>query len=241
MAHAPHPVESFAGALLEALGERIDTESLARVYVTASVPTAQVKAELRIRGVAWHDPDGPGCVVEQVAVTSERFVHEASTRAAFLGAASTLAGALALAPETAGMVVATLRLAQRLAVIHGFDPETDAGRMVMLRALAAGWGIEVPAQLNLQLRARDLPALVRARFAPAIADDLGARARSAVARGLARRALRAVPGLGAGMAGWSTRRKMLTAGARMRAVFERACEATPFDLPDERPTTLVTR
>ena len=241
MAQVPPPLESLAGALLEALGERVDTESLARVYVAASVSTTQAKAELRARGVAWHDPDGPRCVAEQVSVTTEALIREASTRAAVVGAASTLAGALALAPETAGMVVATLRLAQRLAVVHGFDPENDAGKMVMLRALAAGWGFEIPAQVALHLRARDLPTLVRQRLVPSAPGDVGSLARSAVSRSLARRALRIVPGLGAGLAGWSTRRTMLDAGARMRVVYERACEALPFDLPDERPGMLVSR
>ncbi len=241
MADAPHPLETLVGALLETLGERLDTDAVARVYLAASVPTAQVKAELRAQGHAWHDPDGPGCVAEQVAVTSERLVREASTQAAFVGAASTLAGALALAPETAGRVVTTLRLAQRLAVVHGFDPETDAGRMVVLRALAQGWGLDVPDQVSLNLRARDLPTLFRRRLATTTPDGVSVLARAAVSRSLARRVASVVPGLGAGVAGWSTRRKTLEAGARMRAVIERACEAVPFELPDERPATLVTR
>jgi hypothetical protein len=113
--------------------------------------------------------------------------------------------------------------------------------MVLVRAMAAAWRIEVPDQVALQLRVRDLPTVVRQSLPARTPKDLGAAAGTVVLRRVARRAVQAVPGLGAGLAGWSTRRRMIEAGGRMRAVYERACEAVPFDLPDMRPAVLVSR
>jgi len=230
--------------LWEVLGERLDEDLLPAVYEAVSVPTSEIRAALREAGLAHLDPEaGLRPEPAELDAAAARLVATARGRAAALGAVGGLAGAFAIPPEVLGSLVHTLRLAQRLAVIYGFDPETDAGKMVMWRAIAAGYEFELPASGPMGLKVRDLPDLVRTQV-PATRQATGWLARQVVTRSVmsvANRVTRLVPGLGAGVAAWSAQRRIDALAARMVAVYGRACADAVFDLGDEALAVEVQR
>ena len=217
--------------LARELGASVDAAVLPSLAARVFPPTHEVRARLRHAGLPWLDPDGPELpAAEQVRATSERAIGRARGRIGWWAAASTAAGPWGVAPERVGTLLAVLRLAQELAVIHGFDPETEDGRRVALRAVAAGLEIELPEQGPTGLRVQDARRwLVDARASGQLGAWMLGTARGAVRT----RMLRVIPGLSAGHAAWAARDQLGAAGERMRAVFARASAATPFGFQDE--------
>lgn len=222
--------------LLASLGDRLDEDLLPAVYAAASVPTAEVRAWLRTEGMAFMDAE-TGEFPSEIELTESaaRVVAHTRDRATAMGFASGLMGAAAIPPEVLGTVIQSLRLAQRLAVVYGFDPESEAGKLVMWRALAAAWEIELPAQGPIGLKMRELPALLQSQL-PAtrsasawLTQQVVMRASAAVVN----RVTRVIPGLGAGLAGFSALRRTRKMGDRMIEVYRRAKGATPFEIEGE--------
>ncbi len=218
------------------LRTRLDGDLLPALYAAVSVPTAQIRADLREEGLAYVDSQaGQWPSSQQLEETSSRVVKHARRRGVGLGVASGLVGAVAIPPEVLGGLVLALRLGQRLAVVHGFDPETNAGRLVLWRAVAAAYDIDLPAQSQVGMRVRDLPELLRSQLpagpqaATWMARQVGVRAAVSVVSEITR----FIPGLGAGIAGFSAHRRTEAMSARMLVVFRRSVEAQPFDLLDE--------
>lgn len=222
--------------LLQALGERLDEDLLPAIYVAASVPTADVRAWMRDSGIPFLDPDaGNFPSASDLDDSAVRVISHARTRATAFGFASGFAGPVAIPPEVLASIVSTLRLAQRLAVLYGFDPETDVGRLVMWRALAAAYEVELPAQGPVGLKVRELPELLRSQV-PATRQASTWLARQVVVRAtgtLMSRVTRFIPGLGAGLAGWGAHRRTVALGGRMAEVYRRAMTGVPFDLEGE--------
>lgn len=222
--------------LWEALGERLDEDLLPAVYEAASVPTAEIRRQFREAALPHLDPEaGLRPEASELDAAADRIITGARGRAAALGAVGGLAGAFAIPPEVLASLVQTLRLAQRLAVLYGFDPETDLGKVVMWRAIAAGYEVSLPAQGPIGLKVRDLPDVLRSQV-PATRQASGWLARQVVTRSVmsvANRVTRLVPGLGAGMAAWGAQRRIDGMGRRMAAVYARACVDSAFDLEDE--------
>jgi hypothetical protein len=222
--------------LLESLGERLDEDLLPAIYAAASVPTEEVRRAFRDANVAHVDPvAGLAPPLSDVEESARRIVRESRDRAALLGVASGFMGAAAVPPEVLASLVHTLRLGQRLAVVFGFDPETDAGKLVLWRAIAAAYEVELPTQGAVGLRMRELPDLLRSQL-PATRQATGWLARQVVVRtasSVAGRITRLIPGLGAGLGGLGARRRMHTMGHRMIVVYRQACDAAPFELEGE--------
>ncbi len=227
--------------LIQALGERLDEDLLPAVYAAVSVPTAEIRAWMQASGIAHVDPEagGRGGALPQgsgeLEESANRVIAHARDRATALGIAGGFVGAVAIPPEILASMVSTLRLAQRLAVLHGFDPETEAGRIVMWRALAAAYEVKLPTQGPVGLRVRELPDVLRSQV-PATRQASAWLARQVVLRTTASvvgRFTRLVPGLGAGLAGFSAHRRTNAMGAKMVAVYARAMTAAPFDLEGE--------
>ncbi len=223
--------------LIDTLGgevrDRLDGDLLPALYAAVSVPTAVIRSELRSDGLLFVDPQaGQWPTAQELEEASKKTVVNAQRRGVGLGVASGLVGAVAIPPEVLAGLVLALRLGQRLAVIFGFDPETDAGRLVLWRAVAAAYDIELPQQAQVGMRVRDLPELLKSQL-PA-----GQQAATWMARQVAVRALmtavsrvtRLIPGLGAGVGGYSAHKRIEAMGARMLVVFRRSVEAQPFDL-----------
>ncbi len=222
--------------LLQALGERLDEDLLPAIYTAASVPTADVRAWMRDTGLPFLDPDaGSFPTSADLDDAALRIVGHTRVRATAFGVASGFVGAVAIPPEVLATIVSTLRLSQRLAVLYGFDPETDAGRLVMWRALAAAYEIELPAQGPVGMKVRELPDMLRSQL-PATRQASTWLARQVVVRAtgtVMSRVTRLIPGLGAGLAGWGARRRTHAMGQRMIDVYRRAMTGAPFELEGE--------
>ncbi|MDP2316081.1 MAG: EcsC family protein [Pseudomonadota bacterium] len=222
--------------LLQALGERLDEDLLPAIYTAASVPTADVRGWMRETGVPFLDAEaGSYPVLGELDEAARRIVAQSRDRATAFGVASGFVGAVAIPPEVLATIVSTLRLAQRLAVVYGFDPEQDAGRIMMWRALAAAYEVELPAQGPVGLKMRELPDLLRSQV-PATRQASAWLARQVIVRATSTvmmRVTRIIPGLGAGLAGWGARRRTHAMGERMIEVYRRAMTGLPFDLEGE--------
>ncbi len=222
--------------IVGAVGDRIDAELLPALYERASVPTSEIRAELRAAGIAFVDTDaGENPDATLLAEAAQAVAKSGARTATVMGLAGGFAGAVALPPEVIGQIVQTLRTAQRLAVVYGFDPDTDVGKLVLWRAIAAAYDIDLPAEGKLDLRVRELPRIVSAQL-PARRATTAWLARQILSRSivvLATRAGRLIPGLGAGFGGWSAHRRATEMATRMTTVYARASAALPFDLDDE--------
>ena len=60
--------------------------------------------------------------------------------------ASGVVGLAGVPPEAMVRLIQSFRLAQRIAVIYGYDPATDRGRIHVRRVFSAAWGFELPVQ-----------------------------------------------------------------------------------------------
>ena len=227
---------SPVSVLLQALGERLDEDLLPAIYTAASVPTADVRAWMRDTGIVFVDSDAgtypPTSELDDAAL---RVIVHPRDRATAFGIASGFVGAVAIPPEVLATIVSTLRLAPRLAVLYGFDPESEAGRIILWRALAAAYEFELPAQGPVGLKVRELPDLLRSQV-PATRQASAWLARQVLVRATStvmRRVTRFVPGLGAGLAGWGAHRRTHAMGERMIEVYRRAMTGAPFDLATE--------
>lgn len=222
------------GILMDNLGDRLDEELLPAIYAAASVPTAEIRAWMRDAGLPFVDHEaGLNPSTSELDDAADRLVRQARDRAVALGIASGLVGAVAVPPEVLASMVASLRLAQRLAVLHGIDPETDAGKLLLWRAMAAAYDVELPEGM-IGMRVRELPDVVRAQL-PATAQATAWLARQIALRTLtsvAGRVYRLIPGLGAGIAAFSAYRRTAEMGRKMRDVYRRATEGERFDLGD---------
>lgn len=229
------------GILMDNLGDRLDEDLLPAIYAAASVPTAEIRAWMRDAGLPFVDREaGQHPSAADLDDAADRLVRQARGRAVALGIASGLVGAVAVPPEVVATIVTSLRLAQRLAVLHGIDPETDAGKLLLWRAMAAAYDVELPEGM-IGMRVREIPDVVRAQL-PATAQATAWLARQIAVRtvtSVAGRVTRLIPGLGAGVAAYSAFRRTAEMGRKMRDVYRRATEGERFDLQDEEPAVEV--
>jgi hypothetical protein len=210
--------------VLANLREQLDEELLPGIYAAVSLPTAQIRAELLEQGLAVVQVDAPLPSEAELAATCQRLVERSLRQATLRGAIAGSAGLVAIPPEALAALVQMVRLAQRLAVVHGHDPETDRGRLLLLRAVAAGLEVELPAQTTMGLRLGQVASSALVRRSETTADLASTLAlRAAVS--LAGRVGRAIPVLGAGLGALQARRTMRAAAERMERTLSRAQEA----------------
>lgn len=227
-----------------ALADRVDAELLPALYERASLPTSAIRLELREAGIAHWDPEaGQSPDPGELEAAARAVTKDAVRSAVAVGVVSGFAGAIAVPPEVATQLVGSLRLAQRLAVIYGFDPEKDSGKVVMWRAIAAAYDVQLPTEARLGIRVRELPAVVSAQLPAGRAAGtwLAQFVLSQSAAVAIRRAARLVPGLGAGVGGWSAQSRTTRMAEKMAEVFRRASQAMPFDTEDEEIAVEIRR
>jgi hypothetical protein len=198
-----------------AQARRVD-EGVAQALIAAvRAPSATTREALRRRGWAFVDPTAPPPHPDAVRRTAERLVEASAGRATALGGLAGLGGVASVPPEVAAQLVALVRLAQRLAVVYGFDPDTERGRIAVWQALAAGLEIELPQGGPLGLRLTDLPSVLAGR-AP---RDASVAMTRALVRGTAwmivGRLGRFVPVFSAGFGAVDGRRRVQRVGGRM--------------------------
>jgi hypothetical protein len=219
--------------ILENLEERLDEDLLPALYAAVSLPTSEVREELDGRGLTWHDPlaERPPRL-EELDLSAEKLITSSKRRAGALGAAGAFAGAIAVPPEVLASLVHSLRLAQRLAVVYGFDPETDRGKLMMWRALAAAYGIDLPPQVTMDLKVKDLPGALasQAPQGKSAAVWVGKRMVKSQTARLTKRVTRLIPGLGTGLAVYRSQASQEKQGRVMQETFKRAWDGGGEDL-----------
>lgn len=214
------------------IGEQADARFFAGVVAAVSVPTDKARERLRLAGRPFLDPEGPTRPSpEAVDETAEWVILQAASGLTALGGLAGLGGAASVPPEVLAQLVGGLRLAQRLAVVYGLDPETDRGQMVVWRALAAGFEVELPEDGLVAMRVSQVPDLVRGRLPgpSTVAGVLARRMAMRTAWNVARRITRLVPMIALSTAAAGAGRRTDAIGRRMMAVFRRASE---FAMPD---------
>lgn len=219
--------------LVEAL-ERADDSLLAGSYRALSVSTARVRSQLRAAHRPFVDPQRPDVPpLPDLDATAAWVIAQASAQAAAIGGVAGMVGAASVPSETATTVLGVIRLAQRLAVVYGFDPDTDRGQMALWRALAAGFQVELPDRGPVGMRVRDLPAILLLRkVAPR--DVGGALASSVVRRALRMvvgRTTRLLPVLSSRPAAVDAAKRTAELGERMQAVLRQLAEVPLAAIP----------
>lgn len=207
--------------VLKEWAERVDVRLLPNLYAAVSVPTEPVRQQLRRMRKPFLDPANESPPPSEVDRTAQWLITQSASRSTFVAGVAGLGGAASVPPETIATLIAAVRLAQRLTIVYGLDPETDSGQMALWRALAAGFQIEVPAQGPMALRIRDLPGLVGTRSADTAPGEL---ARSLVQSStwmIAGRISRLVPILSSGFSARAARRRVQEMGGRMAEVLRR--------------------
>jgi len=211
------------------LFSRLDARIVEGWLVAVSVPTRRTRRWLRGRRLPFIDPDAERIPsLQELDYTAQVVIDRYATSAAMVAGAAGLGGWASIPPELVASLVSGLRLAQRLCVVFGFDPDTDRGQMALWRAMAAGYEVELPPSGPVGMKASDVPGLLLSR-SPSVSGTL---ARSVI-RGSAFRMLRftrLVPVLASATSAASSRKSQAAIGHRMHASLRRLADAPPGDL-----------
>ncbi|TNE91855.1 MAG: hypothetical protein EP330_03910 [Deltaproteobacteria bacterium] len=211
------------------LVDRADQRLIGQLVASVSVDAESTRVQLRQSGRPFLDPEAaerPS--LAEVEHTALHVIRQSRVRVGAFGGMASLAGALSVPPEVAATGVAGLRLAQRLAVIYGFDPDSDRGEMAVFQALAAGFDVNLPERGTVGVRVRDLPSLLVENVDSDVQSAGGSLA-TAVAKQSAllvgRRITRLVPVVFSGWSAFAARDRMDEIGRRMLVVLRRLAEA----------------
>ena len=208
--------------ILRDLGVRVDEDLPPAVIKRIGVDVEAFHLELNERGFRYdlrESPDRPNA--EALRRSAEYAIANSVRSAGMLGAASGIAGMFGVPPEALARVIQSFRLAQRIAIIYGYDPESDRGGMHIKRALSSAWGFELPDQAKVDLKVSDLRAVMRSGL-PALHDGPAWMARTltrTATAAVSRRFSRLIPGLGAGMGLLHARRFAREQGERIHRSF----------------------
>ncbi len=217
--------------MLRDLADRADAAGFASLYAAVSVETAEVRERLSRRRMTWLDPAAqrvPSLV--ELDHTADLLIVESATQLGTLGGIAGLGGIATLPPETVAFVVATLRLAQRLAVVYGFELESDRGRTALTRAVAAAWEVEIPEAGVSGLKVSDLARLLipGADLGMDEVRSIGATVARGVLLGAVRlmtgRVGRLIPVVASGVSLVDNARRARELGEEMKQIYRRLVE-----------------
>ena len=213
--------------ILTDMMSRVDDRLVAGWYRTMSVQTDRERRRLRTARRPFVDPrrtEKP--TLTDLDHTAHWIIEQSRFGAAALGGFAGLAGFASVPPEIVASIVTVLRLGQRLALVYGFDPDTDRGQMALWRALAAGYDVDLPDRGPVGIRVTDLPAIVAPRaLAPrTVSGDLAAQIVRKSAWMIAGRITRLMPLMSSSTSAVRGRQNMGEIGERMRLVFRQMAE-----------------
>lgn len=206
----------------------LDDRLLDAVVSAVTVSAAAERRRLQRAGWAYLDPEQPSPPpLADLDATADRVIDQAATQLTAVGGAAGLGGLAGIPPEIAATLVGLVRLAQRLAVVYGFDPETDRGRLATWQALGSGLDVELPQQGPTALRVSELPGLLSGARSEASASAIVSQAltRESI-KLLLKRFGRLLPIYAVGIGAAGARGRTLAAGARMRGTLRRLAETT---------------
>ncbi len=133
-----------AGDRVRQLAEQVDGGAVRALIAAVGVRTSRVRSRLHAAGLSFVGQPDRAPEPWELDRAAQVVIGWSRANVGMVGGMTGLGGILGLPPEAAALVVARLRLAQRLAVVFGFDPETDRGRVAVARALAAAWELDLP-------------------------------------------------------------------------------------------------
>jgi hypothetical protein len=219
----------------ELMGElvgQVDASLLGALYAAVSVPPGRVRRWLRAAEHPFVEPGARVPEPDQLLGTGRWVIEQSRFKLSLVGGLAGLGGAASVPPEALASTIALLRLAQRLAIVFGFDPTTDRGEMAVWQALAAGFELELPGDGPMGMRVRDVPAvLVRGSASRhpsgALATAVLRESIWHIGGGLSR--LLALPVLSSGFSAANAHQRATDIGERMLATLQRLADAPPVD------------
>ncbi|MBT3220079.1 MAG: EcsC family protein, partial [Proteobacteria bacterium] len=195
----------MAAPLVKEALDLLDREFITGLYTAISVPTERLRNQLRQAHKPFVDPldlDTP--TSQELDQTAEWVIERACSSAMAVGGFAGIAGVVTIPPEALATAINTVRLCQRLAVVYGVDPETDRGKMLLLRALAAGFEIKMPSEGPMGLRTHELAPNGHSTVGGVLAHAVIKRS----AWMIARRISRLIPVVSSGFAAVSAQRRI---------------------------------
>jgi hypothetical protein len=208
------------------LALRVDEDLIARVTRETDVDADALRRRLDQHALAYDAPKKtPRPTIEALAITADALIHRAARRAAMSGALTGMAGLVGVPAEVGLRLLLTARLGQQLAIVYGHDPSTDKGRILVRRALAAAYELELPRQQAESARLRDLRAIARSSDSTQSRTAWLARSASRHTLRSVRRSLgRKIPAIGLFPGALHARRTVREQGQRMHQVLVRSWE-----------------
>ena len=144
-----------------------------------------------------------------------------------------LTGVLSIAPEIGYVLVALLRLSQRISLTYGYEVETSKGRLDLWTALARGLGIRVSLEGLESDLYRGLPVLVgKGQFRDPILVKVVQKVLVTVGLRMSTRFARMVPLVGAGVGGIANYAWFSMIGRRLKDDFRTRHQLRHLNLSD---------
>lgn len=204
--------------------ERLDLDAADRMYQRISVDPRRFRRTLHTAGRVHVEEGQPRPSAEALRATGTWVIEQASFRSGAVGGIAGLSGAASVPAEVAARGLATLRLAQRLLLLYGFDPSSDRGQTALWKVLAAGLEIAVPDQALVGTKATDLPRAVATGDTRTVGGELVSALVRRTTRSVLSRAVRLVPLLGVASNARAASQRIGAAGHRMLDVLDRLYE-----------------
>ena len=227
--------------------ERADRASLGWFLTRVSIDPPTVRQQWTREGRA-HLVSGLSTQpsVHEVDSTARWVISRAAQRASTLGGVAGLGGVLSVPPEALAFLVTLVRLAQRLVLVYGMDPQRESGRMLVSRALHRALDGAWPQHGLDQVRISELFTTLGAgegRGAlPRVSPTVWLR--RVVSTGLqwlGSRTTRMLPVLASGVSVVDNHRRVSELGETMRRVIRREAHAALPDEPAVQDAVIVER
>lgn len=215
------------------VAKRMDRSLIPGVHAAISIDAAAVRRWLRAAGQPFMDPDAAQPVTaRQLEQTAAWVVGQTRQRQTLFGGVAGAAGAASVPPEAIAATISSLRLAQRLAVVYGFDPASDRGERAVWQAVAAGFELDLPGDGPMGLRMSQVPTvLVRGAAARYPNGALAAAVLRQSAWTIGKRLSRwfVLPGVSSAIAAAGAHQRVGQVGERMSSTLRRLADAPDVD------------
>lgn len=213
--------------LWNSLTDRLGEDVLPRLMVLASIDTEAERKSLDEAGLVYCYPDRD-CFPElhELDATADVVTGNARRSATWTAVGGSLGGLAGVPPKLLADLATRLRLAQRLAVVYGFDPKASRGELLVRKAIYAAYGIPWPEESVVGNELLDLPALIQDKL-PQAGQAVRWATRAAVMRVLktpVRRMMAWVPGLTTSVSAYGARKEVSEQAEKMKEVFRGAWE-----------------
>jgi hypothetical protein len=198
---------------------RFDKDLLPAITARLRIPTEEIRHEIGRRGLPIHGNEIP---LDTLDGSADALGRKTARKAMAVGAAGSVGGLVTMTPELAAGLIQHLRHAQRLAVVYGFDPQSELGNLLLWKALAVAYEVELPVQGLVGLHFRELGGLARETGEAHALTTLIRKLLLSSVKGLSRRPGRYVPGLGLGLSARASAKRSRSLHAAMKGVFREA-------------------